>query len=346
MDRRVSVVAFIISVAYVPGITGMTIPTGWAAMSLTLPFATWRELPTHSLHVVGAGFLCYACASLAWAPSPLFGIFHLWQLGCIALAFILGGQLRDLRPIMYGLGIGVTISSGVCIAQWFGYSPVLMNWQERPSGLMYNSVAMGTTAGIVFVWLIAQRVWWLAIGVLPSVVLTQSRGTWIAVAAVALLSRSYWFGLVILACVVGLFVFGMNPGDVLRMALWVEAGKRLTISGAGAGAIESVYLNTGEGGLISPEYLHSEPLDFLFHFGIAGLAAIALLIAPLLNIDKPEWYPYAGFFVMSLYSFPLHISVAAFAGAVLAGHLCRDWALVWNDFNRRRLGFFTRSAYS
>src|SRR5690606_36406954 len=86
--------AFILSVIYVPGWTGAAIPTGWAFISLTVPWMIWRVpvLP-RPLQVLGVATIIYVFASLLWAQNPTFAIYSLWLQACVALCFILGYKL-------------------------------------------------------------------------------------------------------------------------------------------------------------------------------------------------------------------------------------------------------------
>lgn len=336
-----AVLAFLVSVVYVPGYTGVSIATGWAMMSVALPIATWRPIPATPFHIAGALFFAFAILSLRWAPDKDFGIFHLWQLACIGGAFVLGSQLKDTRPVVIGLALGVGVSSVICIVQTLGYDPVLRSYERRASGLLFNSVACGEFATFVLIWLLAKRMWWYVPLVLPAFLLPWSRGAFAAAVLFACL-RAGWFGIVLALAVIGLFI--LDPQVVsnsVRIRLWWEALGYLSWFGNGVGAVESVFLSVG-GRLYSPEYLHNEYLEFIFHYGLVAIVPIGIMLGLGLNRLREEWYPYVCFLFLALFSFPLHIAPMAFAVGICAGYLSRDWAVVWDQCLDRGSRFLHR----
>src|SRR5216684_3951905 len=148
--------------AFVPGYTGATIPTGWAMLSIILPWFLWRKTEVGCSHWLGLAFGVYATSSLAWAPRTDDAVFELWQLGVVGCAFYLGSVLCDLRRLFIGLALGLSVSSIVAICQYLGLTVVpdhpteliLRGDSLKPSGLFYNSVVLGEAVALALVGLL------------------------------------------------------------------------------------------------------------------------------------------------------------------------------------------------
>lgn len=342
--------ALFISVAFVPGWTGATIPTGWAAMSITLPFFLWRKAESSPPTWLGLAFLVYAFSSLAWARQGDDAVWELWQLSVIACAFYLGSSLCDLRKVFIGLGIGLTISSAVAAWQFLSYpdgTPILQGSKNFPAGLFYNSVILGETAALVIVGLYANRLWWLIPGVAPGLLLSQSRGAVIALATTAILTitRSFWIISAVGLASLLLVALTFNITDDQRMTTWQIALQGLTPFGHGAGSFLSVYFEEG-GRLLHPEFAHNDFLDLIYQFGLGTLPLWAALVLILENPNAPAWPILICFLTMALFSWPMHSPVPAFIGAISAGHLSRSWALDRNARLDSRHGLLHRPAHS
>ena len=149
----------------------------------TLPYCfTGNEpIPFTRAHLLGCAFIGWAALSVLWSPQPLYSLNGLWQVVILpAICFCLGSQQRSLRPLFIGAGIGLAVSSAISIGQLAGW----IDWPSIniPSGLFLNKNFMAEAAALVLIWLIAERVWWLAILVAPCVVLAGARGALLALA--------------------------------------------------------------------------------------------------------------------------------------------------------------------
>lgn len=164
----------LISLAFIPGYTGVTGETTWAALSCVLPLTLWRKGEFTLLHWLGASFLAYACLSLAWANDPYDGVYGLWLVAIWALCFWLGSTTASLRRLYIGLALGLSISSAVSVGQWLGYHPVLQSSGDYP-GLLYNKMIHGEAIALVIVALVTERLWWYVPTLLPGLYLANSR---------------------------------------------------------------------------------------------------------------------------------------------------------------------------
>jgi hypothetical protein len=329
------------SIAFVPGYTGATLPTGWAVLSCLLPLTLWSKAEVGPLHWVLFAFLSYAAASLLWTTNVLNGIEALWMLSIVALAFRLGSTDLSLPALWKGLAYGLGVSSVVCIFQWFYFEPVLhLNW--NPPGLMYNSANLGAICGLVVVALATEKLWWHMALVAPALVLSHSRAG-LAIAAIGLLAC--WVRRpVVIACVAlagfAAITFHPSSSDIERFNIWFATWDLLTPFGHGAASYLGLWIATSAGIMI-PEYAHNEWLQFAFEYGAAAAIPIGVMGFTLTQ-GEHKLFPCAiAFFALACISYPLHSPLTALVGAVAAGRVVSDWDSLWLLRGIRRLPFLS-----
>lgn len=322
---------FILPVAFIPGVTGAGIPTGWVLLSAVLPLTLLRPVPISPGHWWGVAFLAYATASLAWAYSLENGIEYLWHLVILAMAFCLGSITRDPRSLYIGLGLGITVSSALAVAQAFGYKGIYL-FSGTPAGLFINSNALGESAALILVLLVAERIWWLVPGVLPAIALTQARGAVLALSVA--LGAWVWTRsrLGAVAVVLTLLATGSyftllkqtNHGVAQRLEIWADTFSGLRPFGAGAGSFAQTYpaIATRQDTLAErPDNAHNEFLETLYQFGIGACFLWFLCIQSLGSPREPERLAFLAFLVVAFFGFALAVPTVAFVGAFVAGRL-------------------------
>lgn len=311
-----------LSLAYIPGITGNALPTGWAVLSLVLPLTLWKKADMTLFHWLGALFLIYAAISSLWAPEPWDAVWRLWQFGILALGFRLGATSIDLKPLWKGLAVGVGISSFVAVMQHSGY-----NWLPHATpypGIYYNGVASGAITALTIVALCSNGLWVWSAPLFPGLILSGSRA---GIAATALglllcLHRQAWIALV---PIIAAFAVTLHLGnsDIQRFNLWFAVASHLEFLGNGAGSIMSLFFTTPSG-LQHPQFAHNDYLELLFEFG-AG----CLFLLPWAFVYAQSWHPLfpipLTFLLLALVAMPLGIPVAAFIFAVASGRIAGDW---------------------
>jgi hypothetical protein len=326
--------SFLITIAYIPGVTGAALATGWAAMSFGLPIVTWRDGATLASPIIplcAIAFFTYAFTSLTWVDNPDTALSTLWQYALMAGAFYAGTQTPDLRRATIGLVLGFGVSSLLCIPQALGLDWIIEYIPCRPSGLMFNPIILGEGCAITILLCLSYRMWWLAGLLIPGLLLSQSRGAFVALAV----------GLVLTYCRPqrGMFSFApiwttcsfsdaVTHGEAndFRLMVWRVLYHFLDFWGHGAGSVEAVIIRF-RGNLYAPGYAHNEFLDLAYQYGVGALPAALILLIPAANAGRDEWPAYVAFAVCCLFSFPLHCPPLAFLGMVVAGNLARDWSL-------------------
>lgn len=320
-----------ISLAYIPGYTGASIPTSWAVLSCALPLLLWKPVSSTAVHWALGGFFLYALASIAWAVDRRDAVFGLWTLALIGGAFLYGAELPSLRRTLRGLAIGFSVSSAVAIVQWLGHAPVLVN--NGPAGLAFNTMLHGEILALIILGLVIERDWFFIPALIPGLLLSQSRGAFAALALGLILTRLRSPLVLALAAAVGAFFFTLHIGtsDAERLDIWHAAWTLLTPLGHGPGSFLSVMIPIGDIVKV-PEYAHNDALQLAFEYGIGAIIPLAVAAFLLARVESQEWPLFATFIFLGLFSFPLYSPITAPLGAMAAGRIARDWAVV-----RRRL---------
>jgi hypothetical protein len=322
--------SILVPIAYIPGVTGAAIATGWAVMSAGLPIATWKgeaKITSPTPIIFGALFGTYALWSLGWVDNPDTGFSTIWQYALMAGAFYAGLQLTDLRRVAIGLAIGFGISSLLSLPQALGWDAIVEYVPCRPSGLMFNPLILGEGCALTILLCLSYRFWWLAALLVPGLVLSQSRAA--ALALVVGLTLQYcrpqrgtlWS----LTPIWTTCALSHGVADDFRWLIWRVLYHFLTFWGHGAGSVEAVIIRFN-GHMYAPAYAHHEFLDLAYQYGIGATLAYALLLAPALAPLRQGWSTYMAFLTISFFSFPLHSPPLAFVGMVVAGYLSRDWS--------------------
>ena len=335
--------AFLVPIAYVPGITGAAIATGWSVLSCALPIVTWREGAKQSSPVfifLALAFLAYIYESMDWVDNPWTAMSTIWHYFILAGVFYAGTQLADLRTVAIGLALGFGISSILTLAQVLGFDWIIEYIPCRPSGLTFNPIILGEGCALTILLLIPYRLWWLVALLVPGLALSQSRAAFLALAVGLVLgwcrpSRSTLWST---ACpLTWAALVAHDSADDFRWLVWRVLYHFLTLKGHGPGAIEAVLIRFN-GVLYAPAYAHNEFLDLTYQYGVGAIPAIILLLTPMSSVFSRAWPAYSAFLICCLVSFPLHSPPLAFIGLVVAGHISRDWswAGVFSDLRRHR----------
>lgn len=314
----------LLPLAFWAGLTGFSLPTQWAVLSLALPLGLWRRGPWTPLHTLGVLFFGYATIALAWTLNIYDGIGGLWLIGLWALAFWLGSTLTTLDGFFRGLALGLYINVAVQIAQAFGWSPVF-TMPSNAAGLLFNQTVTGAALALCAVGLACYSRWLWTLPLLPGLYLAHSRAGWLAL-AVALLAK--WthpvFAALTLAAA-ALFVASGNIdiSDSYRLQVWHLAVKNISLWGWGPGSFYSLKMFVS-GLAINPEFAHNDYIQLLFEYGIGGLIPIAILAIALFRRNAREWPVLVAFATLACVYFPLQHAMLACISALAAGRISRD----------------------
>lgn len=329
----------LLPVCYVPNYIGASVPAQWVVLSAFLPAFLWSGATSTFGHKLFLGFLVYATLTLAWTTNAYSWVWGMWFAFVWFLAFHAGTVAIDLRGLWKGLALGLSVSTLVAVAQALDIHPVEIADPYRPAGLFYNSALFGILCAVVMVALLCHRLWFymppLALGLL----LSGSRGGILILALGACARFSPLFAVACLVLAGGTFAAVGDPADSQRLQIWGVVLRHLTLFGHGAGSLVDLhYIVNATKTLIRPEYVHSDALQLVYEFGIGAIPLLLLLVAPLARTDLADW-PIAFVLATSaLFFFPLYAPLTAFIWLLVAGHMLRDWGVVWSLRPRSRHG--------
>lgn len=339
------VFSFVLTIAFVPWWSGPSNSPRWALIALASLAAFWCAVRPKTEHWLGAAWLAWAALSLLWSMGPYEGAEQLARLWFLAGIFVIGAALPDLRPVIVGLGLGFCVNSALAVAQMFGFAGI-------PSlggiaGLFARNNYLGEPAALVLVALVPlalaePRLWWLAAGVAPSVVLSGSRGAWlaIAVAATAWIWTRSKLAAIILVMAVGLTGFlaferGLAGPAITRqfwssteerLLIWRSTAEGLTFTGSGLGSFRARFpSHAPDFNFIEtrPGHAHNDFLEMVYELGPGALLYVAMLLLLLCGPLGAEKLVLIAFMAEGSFGFPLHFPVTAAFAALAAGRLSR-----------------------
>lgn len=343
------------AVGYVPGILGAADAGRWWLLSICVPVALiWPQIQKQKLtwaHLFGMLLLAWAATSLLWTASFYDGVQESWQWCLFAGLFCLGSNATTLRPVYNGLGLGFAVNSALVIAQaYFSFHGI--EQVAAPAGLFMNKDYLGEAAALALVGIIGSGAWpWLLAAVLPSILVTGSRGALIGLAAaggVALWRRSRLaVCLLAVGAVVGCSMLLNTPSVVERFVIWQDTINGLLPLGNGIGSFFVAYPAHAslKDLLVSrPANAHNDFLEVAFELGLPGaLLTAGFFMQILCTSRRTELAVVAAFMMEACFGFPLHNPVTGFIFAVAAGHLCGARHGVHSDFARWRMAIRART---
>lgn len=338
-----AVLSFLAAAVYWPGVAGAATSSRWALLALIIPWLL-REQRVTVAHACGAAFLLWAAVTLLWASNRYDGINALLILLVLAAIFCLGNQLRELRWVWIGAGVGLGVSAAIINVDWAG----LLSFMPGPSlgGLFVNRNFFAEAAALILIAAVAERIWWLIPLLLPAMLMTESRGAVLAL-AVALavhFRRWWWVSAIVGAVAIALFSLKVDNSASERLVIWQSTLHGLTFWGHGIGSFWTAYPQFDLRTVVNdtPEQAHNELLTIAFELGFVGALLASAFVVSLAGPINTARLVLIGIAVESITQFPLHLPTTAFLGMVAAGHAVRDAPLLRSVVDRCRVSYWPR----
>src|SRR6266705_3468524 len=95
----------IVSLCYVPGMTGAYIATQWPVLAILMTFGLLRRGPFTWFHGLGLLFVLYAALGVWISPAPYSSVFGLWLVIITGLCLWFGTSLTTTRGLYAGLAL-------------------------------------------------------------------------------------------------------------------------------------------------------------------------------------------------------------------------------------------------
>lgn len=309
----------LLPISFIPGITGASIPTQWALLSISLPLLLRRQVLPSPIWLT---FIIFAIIGTTWAPEAADTVFGLWLVVLWGLSFQLGCHMspnHDPEPLFRGLAIGLSCSGPLAVAQYLGYHPIEA-FGDNVAGLLYNRTVLGAFSALVILGLIQYRLWYYIPTLLPGFILSGSRGGWLILVS-GLLSRIHWTLALVPALAIAPFL-GASSSDAERLQIWGITLHGLSFLGYGANAFESVYVFFPDRGPTHLEFVHNDYLQLLFEFGIAALIPFSVLLTALAWRSSALLWACT---ILATFYFPLYHPLTAFLFCFVLGNALRDF---------------------
>lgn len=313
----------LLPISFIAGYTGATIPGQWPVLTIALLPALWKKAQFTFFHWLGVAFLLYAFATFFWSSSKPDSVYGLWLALIWGLSFWYGTTSDSLVPLWKGLALGLSVSSAICIAFAFGFTPI-PTFLGGNAGLLFNTTTLAASAALVILGHLSEGLWLYIPSLLPALYLAHSRGGWLML-AVGLISRFvHWYLSLIITLVAGIyFLAALSSSDDARVHTWATAFHGLSPFGWGIGTFIDVYYAIGDH-LIHPEYAHNDYLQLWFELGLGALPIYCILAWALTRAQSKAWPVLVAFCTAELFYFPLYCPIPAFIACVVAGHLLRE----------------------
>ncbi len=325
-----SVLAFFTTVLFVQGIPGPATVPRWALLFLIVPIL-WYRHPGRTTwgHVLGASFLAWAALSLTWTFNFYDGVRGALILGLLALVFC--AAPLSLRRVYGAMAIGLAVNSAAVVAQVYGWA--VLSQGVVPGGLFFNKNFGGELSAMVLAGAIVSRLWWAIPGILPTLILSDCRGAWLAlgVACIILIYQSNKALAASLGSISAMVAFAAvvrTPSIGQRFDLWLDTWDGFKFWGKGIGSFYSTFPEHAtrlDALRWRPSTAHSDLINLIYELGpgvllLLGLLVYALRARPL----RAEHYVLLVFLTEGLVGFPLYVPATAFLAALVLGSLCRD----------------------
>lgn len=337
-------------IAYIPGVIGLASNTSWAIMWLAMPLLLLKcKIELNTINILGLIFLSYASLSLLWSPH---GMLELLQLFALASVFVWAATLKNLRRIVLGLSIGLTISAIIATLQYFEVETFAFKSTAKSAGLFINSNIYAETSGMLLLLILIYKFWWFIPSALPGL-MVSSRAVVLAlgVSIAMMLWAEYkhkvasivtFSGSCLIAIAMTLSnstIIQSSEGTVnllsvtQRSNMWQDMLSGFTLFGHGIGSFiykfpeYNAHLDTS---MFLAEYAHNDLLQLIFELGIGALPLI-LIVVLLLKVKDAHKYPLIFFIAVSFFGFPLHMPVTIFMVAIVAAQLSK-LSVVRSDF--------------
>ena len=336
-------------VAYIPGIVGASISTGWLLLFIVCPILLF-----YCEFKVGWGFafICYATISLVWTEILNIAWFHLLQLMVLGLVFVIGQNIKDLTAIFKGLALGLGVSAVVCLFQWYGFNAVY-SLSNTPAGLFINPNILSEVSAIILVSLVVLKLYWWIPVTLPGLLIVHSRAAYVGLGvglffAVWKYNRYLAIGLILAIGLTGTYFYWgrFGVGSIQeRFNLWADTIQGFKFFGNGVGSYEALfpYYSTHiDTEIARPRYAHNDLLQIIFEFGIGSILFLMVLFN-VFKTRKPEVVIIITIGAISLFTYPLHIPVPAFIAFLVAGFVTGNHAADGVVWDTRGLGLFKRT---
>lgn len=329
--------AFITTVIFIPGIASAGSTPRWVFLGIVVfsVLLFLRITKTTISHIFLYLFMAYAAVSFAWTTVEFDAMNYYWHFIVLAGVFVIGAEIKDIKPVLIGCALGLILNSAATILQVLGWAE--FQQVAPPGGLFMNKNVGAELSALVLVGVVSERIWWAIPGILPSIYFPWARGSLLAIAVVAVGYVGARFPktitmVVMLCCgIIALRFIILNDSSIdQRVGIWLDTINGLSFWGNGIGSFYSkyplfaVYTDTLKE---RPDHAHNDLLEIVYELGVGAVFAVAFLWSVFRVKAPTERAIILAFCVISCFGFPLYMPATAaiffFASGCAAGS-CPD----------------------
>lgn len=288
-----------------------------------------------------------------WTVSFYETVHQISHVAIFMLCFCAGStmQARAFRRNVIGFAWGVSISLPFAYFQDAGVLSFVgwrfgdeFEWRRTvsavaPSGLFMNRNFMGEAAVLAMIACASVRHWWVIPPLSALIWYADSKGVYLALAAVGISllwgkSRLAAVAGAIAGCGIVVYLSHGDPALDARLALWGNSLAIILDHPFGVGSFWAAYPEYHQAILpspatvyaegVRPRFAHNDILTLGVEFGIPA----SLLFAFFLYLLRGCHVALA-FAVLGAFSFPLHLPATVFIGAMCAGYHTRGMPNLW-----------------
>lgn len=326
--------AFLVSIAYLPGITSAAVAPRWWAIVVGAPLVLLfvERIRPELGHALGLLFFAAAALSIFWSVSPIDTANFLFLLAGLGAVFCAAAEEQSLEPVWLGLGAGAAVNTVIALAEL--YIPAARSECGCAAGLFLQQDFMGAFCAIALIALVLgiERKRWVAGAMIAAaglgLCLSHSRGAILSAAGALFLAGAWrltprYRNATIAAGI--LFAAGFVAFDAMvvhsrtqtiltRLVEWDYVINNMHWLGWGFGTLGSVF---------TFEHAENEFVELAFDLGLLSLIFWAFVAQALTRVKaNVSSFVLVGLILDGLTSFPLHNPATAFVAAVALGDLC------------------------
>lgn len=327
-------IGFVLINAYVPGVVGASIPTGWLFLVAITPLLLFVDIRITNAHIYGSLFILYAFLSLLWTPSVNVASIHFLQWVALAGVFCIGSSVGSIKWFIIGLAVGLLPSDIIATLQHYYKYTGVYTLSGNTAGLFVNKNLFCEVSVAILISLVVFRLWFYIPFTLPALFYVHSRGALLGlIAGLSIVlykwDRRWFTGLVIVSVLGALVLYSRNfavPSILERFDLWADTIRGFKVFGNGIGSFELTYpyyavnIDTS---LARPKFAHNDLLELIYEIGI-GIIFVIIFIYTVLKSGRYENVILYAIGVMSLFNYVIHVPVIGFIWVLVAGYVSRN----------------------
>lgn len=340
------VLGFLLINAYIPGILGASLQTGWLFLLITLPLVMFQlNIDIKYPHIYGGMFIAYSALSFIWTLNFDLALYVFLQTIALALIFCIGACVKDIRWFIIGLAVGLLPSDVIGTIQYFYHVSPVITLKNTPAGLFVNQNIFCEVSASILISLVVLKLWVYIPFTLPGIIYVHSRGALLSIAIGVCLIIFRYSKKLFYWSLVGIFPLGFLiyhhqfslKSIQERFSVWADTINGINLFGNGVGSFAVMYpyyathVDTSRA---RPYYAHNDILQAVYEYGIGSIFFLIFLFL-ILRIKNDKITILLSILTMAMFNSSLHNPTIGFIWFMVAGFVTRDMPSIRDIGNNR-----------